>query len=53
MAVRNNYKLIAKGYELLEETPDKSKAITWAVLLDKEQKKIAFHILEILHKITD
>ena len=39
MAVRNNYKLIAKGYELLEETPDKSKAITWAVLLDKEQKK--------------
>jgi len=33
---------IAKGYELLSETPDLSKAITWAVFENGEKEKFGF-----------
>ena len=32
LAVKKEYSLIAKGFERLEDTPDASKTITWAVL---------------------
>lgn len=32
MAIKRDYSLLANGYEYLEETPDKSKGITWAVI---------------------
>lgn len=38
---KKSYKLIAKGYEYLAETPDASKGITWAVLSDEEEKIFA------------
>ncbi|MBR4959484.1 MAG: endonuclease/exonuclease/phosphatase family protein [Clostridia bacterium] len=34
---KKHLKLLAKGYEYLTNTPDASKAITWAVLRDGEQ----------------
>lgn len=40
LAVKKEYKLLNYGYEYLENTPDKSKGITWAVL-EKEGKKFA------------
>ena len=33
---------IAKGYELLSETPDLSKAITWAVFENKDKERFGF-----------
>ena len=36
MAVKKEFNLMAKGFEYLENTPDKSKAITWAVIEGKE-----------------
>lgn len=38
---KKSYKLIAKGYEYLAETPDASKGITWAVLSGEEEKIFA------------
>ncbi len=38
MAIKKGYEVVAKGYEMLAETPDASKAITWAVLKDKDGK---------------
>lgn len=35
LAFNKKYKLLAKGYEKLCDTPDPSKAITWAVLCDE------------------
>lgn len=40
MAIKKNYKILNKGYEYLEETPDKSKGITWAVIEDENGKKV-------------
>lgn len=39
MAVKKEYQLLADGYEFLFETPDVTKAITWAVLTDPESGK--------------
>lgn len=38
MAIKKEYKLLNYGYEYLENTPDKSKGITWAVI-EKDGKK--------------
>ncbi len=38
IAIKKKYSLIAKGFEYLENTPDQSKAITWAVVDDGEHK---------------
>lgn len=40
VAVKKNYEMIANGFEMLEDTPDRSKVITWAVLRDKDDKKL-------------
>lgn len=40
LAIKKKYELIAKGYEQLADTPDVSKAITWAVLKDKTLERI-------------
>lgn len=40
MAIKKEYALLASGFEYLEETPDDSKAITWAVV-EKEGVKVA------------
>ncbi len=37
---RSKFKILECGYELLRNTPDRSKAITWAVLEDKETGKV-------------
>jgi len=37
---RSKYKILECGYEPLRNTPDRSKAITWAVLEDKETGKV-------------
>ncbi|MBQ7916245.1 MAG: hypothetical protein IJ315_05605 [Firmicutes bacterium] len=37
LAFKKKYTLLDKGYELLQETPDRSKAITWAVLQDGDK----------------
>ena len=36
---RSKFKILECGYEVLRNTPDRSKAITWAVLQDKETGK--------------
>lgn len=36
---KGKFDLRAKGYEMLNDTPDRSKAITWAYLIDKESGK--------------
>lgn len=41
VAVKKEYELVAKGYEMLRNTPDKSKAITWAVIKHKENENVA------------
>ena len=41
LAYKKEYLLLAKGYERLLETTDKSKAITWAVLQDLDGKTFA------------
>ena len=41
LAYKKEYLLLAKGYERLRETTDKSKAITWAVLQDSAGKIFA------------
>lgn len=41
--VKKKYKLAAKGFEYLTNTPDESKAITWAVLSDSE-KNVTFAV---------
>jgi endonuclease/exonuclease/phosphatase family metal-dependent hydrolase len=38
---KKSYKLIAKGYEYLVETPDVTKGITWAVLKAEDEKLFA------------
>ena len=38
LAYKKKYALLAKGYEFLTDTPDISKAITWAVLQDGDRK---------------
>jgi len=40
IAIKHEYKVISYGYEQLENTPDVSKAITWAVL-EKDAKRYA------------
>ena len=40
MAIKKEYTVIAYGHEQLENTPDWSKSITWAVL-EKESERIA------------
>lgn len=40
MAIKKNFELIAKGYEALANTPDASKAITWAVIKEKNEQKL-------------
>lgn len=40
LAYKKDYVLLAKGYERLRETIDKSKAITWAVLKHPEEEKV-------------
>lgn len=37
---RSKYKILECGYEPLRNTPDRSKAITWAVVEDKETGKV-------------
>lgn len=37
---RSKYKILECGYEMLRNTPDRSKAITWAVLEDRETGKV-------------
>ncbi len=37
---RSKYKILENGWELLKNTPDQSKAITWAVLEEKESGKL-------------
>ncbi len=39
MAIKKEYKLLNYGYEYLENTPDISKGITWAVI-EKEDKRL-------------
>lgn len=41
MAVKKEYEILAKGYERLKDTPDESKAITWAVIKHKETGMVA------------
>lgn len=41
MAVKKGFTLMAKGYEPLYDTPDKSKGVTWAVLKDNAGKVFA------------
>lgn len=40
LAVKKEYKIIANGHEQLDNTPDWSKSITWAVL-EKEDERVA------------
>lgn len=37
---RSKFKILENGYEIFRTTPDRSKAITWAVLEDKENGKV-------------
>ena len=37
---RSKFKILECGYEVLRNTPDRSKAITWAVIEDKETGKL-------------
>lgn len=41
LAVKNDYELLAKGYERFSDTPDASKAVTWAVVRKEEQQTVA------------
>ncbi len=38
IAVKKSFRLIAKGFEYFENTPDESKAITWAVMDDGQNR---------------
>lgn len=40
-AFKKNFKLISKGYEYLDETPDVTKGISWAVLKGEDDKVFA------------
>lgn len=40
-AFKKSYKLISKGYEYLDETPDATKGISWAVLKGEDEKVFA------------
>lgn len=40
-AFKKNFKLISKGYEYLDETPDVTKGISWAVLKGEDDKIFA------------
>ena len=40
LAIKKEYELVAKGYERLRNTPDESKAITWAVI-KRDAKTVA------------
>lgn len=40
LAIKKEYKLLNYGYEYLENTPDISKGITWAVI-EKDNKRLA------------
>ena len=40
IAIKKSFNLIAKGFEYLENTPDKSKSISWAVF-ENGDKKVA------------
>lgn len=40
LAYKKDYLLLAKGYERLRETSDRSKAITWAVLKHPREEKV-------------
>lgn len=40
LAVKKNYNLLADGFEYFDDTPDKTKAITWAVIKDDRAEKV-------------